>query len=126
MLDNSSISSSQITFFPKNFHNFFQKISCCGVLFLAVDIIRSFFVNFVKKFKNATGRLFFDQSDYCKSLKVNTEFNNKLCYILKPFVPNVPFLYPPKNIQKTVRFSDVFRGYRKGALRTNRLNITSA
>ena len=32
------------------------------------------------------------------------------------FVPNAPFLYP-----LTLRFSDVFRGYRQGALETNGL-----
>ena len=36
---------------------------------------------------------------------------------VNPFVPSATFLIPWK--QKTVRFSDVFRGYRKGALGTN-------
>ena len=41
------------------------------------------------------------------------------------FVPNVPFLYPLKTLE-TIRFSDVFRGYRKGALGTNGLRLGSA
>ena len=44
-----------------------------------------------------------------------------VCWWLNPFVPNAPFLYPWKH-RKTWRFSDVFRGYRKGALGTNELN----
>ena len=36
---------------------------------------------------------------------------------VNPFVPNAPFLYP----LKILRFSDVFRGERKGALQTNGL-----
>ena len=35
---------------------------------------------------------------------------------VKPFVLNAPFLYP-------VRFSDFFRGWRKGALGTNGLSV---
>ena len=35
------------------------------------------------------------------------------------FVPNAPFLYPQKN----KRFSDVFKGYRKGALGTTGWSI---
>ena len=44
-------------------------------------------------------------------------------YSFSPFFPNASFLYP-ENIrnQKTVRFSDVFRGYEKGTLETNGLN----
>ena len=38
--------------------------------------------------------------------------------LFNPFVPNAPFLYPPEN-RKPLRFSDVFRWYRKGALGTN-------
>ena len=34
--------------------------------------------------------------------------------ILNPFAPNAPFLYPLKT-SENVTFSDVFRGYRKGA-----------
>ena len=37
-----------------------------------------------------------------------------------PFVPIAPFLYPRKN-KKNLRFFDVFRGQRKGALGTNGL-----
>ena len=29
---------------------------------------------------------------------------------INPFVPNVPFLYPPKNIRKPYGFSDIFKG----------------
>ena len=39
---------------------------------------------------------------------------------LTDLFPMHPFLTPWKH-QKTVRFSDVFRGYRKDALGTNRL-----
>ena len=42
--------------------------------------------------------------------------------LLNPFVPNTPFLYSPPQ-PKTLRFSDVFMGYRKGTLGTNGLNI---
>ena len=42
--------------------------------------------------------------------------------ILNPFVPNAPFLYPWKHQKTVVRFSNVFRGKRKGVLGTNRLN----
>ena len=43
---------------------------------------------------------------------------------LYPFVPNVPALYPWKRFSgDPLRYSDVFRGSRKGALRTNRLNV---
>ena len=45
--------------------------------------------------------------------------------ILIPFVPNGPFLYPLKTFPTTLRFSDVFRGQRKGALGTNGLIKTS-
>ena len=38
---------------------------------------------------------------------------------INPFIPNAPFLYP----LKTLRFSDVFRGKRKGALGTNGLKV---
>ena len=38
---------------------------------------------------------------------------------VNPFVPSATFLIPWK--QKTVRFSDVFKGQRKGALGTNEL-----
>ena len=41
---------------------------------------------------------------------------------INPFVPSAPFLYPLKT-SETVRFSDVFRGQRKGALGTNGLII---
>ena len=40
--------------------------------------------------------------------------------IFNPLVPNAPFFYPLKT-SETVRFSDVFRSYRKGALGTNGL-----
>ena len=42
--------------------------------------------------------------------------------LLNPFVPNSPFLYSPPTPQN-LRFSGVFRGYKKGALGTNGLNI---
>ena len=46
--------------------------------------------------------------------------------LFNPFVPNAPFLYPLKH-QKTLRFSDVLMGERKGALETNGLiKLTSA
>ena len=38
---------------------------------------------------------------------------------INPFIPNAPFLYP----LKTLRFSDVFRGKRKGALGTSGLKV---
>ena len=44
---------------------------------------------------------------------------SSLC--ISPFILNAPFLFPLKT-QKTVRFSDVFRGQRKGKLGTNGLN----
>ena len=34
---------------------------------------------------------------------------------MSPFVPSAPFLYP-RNNQKTVRFSNVFRGVEKGCI----------
>ena len=39
---------------------------------------------------------------------------------INPFVPNTPFLYPLKTSKNVT--SDVFEGYRKGALGTNELN----
>ena len=44
---------------------------------------------------------------------------------LNPFVPKAPFLYPLKT-SKNLRFSDVFRGQRKGALGTNGLKEEGA
>ena len=41
-------------------------------------------------------------------------------FVINPFVPNAPFLYPLKT-KKTIRFSNVFRWWRKGALGTNEL-----
>ena len=35
-----------------------------------------------------------------------------------PFIRNVHFLYPPKTSENQ-RFSDIFRGYKKGKLRSN-------
>ena len=40
---------------------------------------------------------------------------------INPFVPSTHFLYPLKT-SKTVKFSDVFTGQRKGLLGTNGLN----
>ena len=40
-----------------------------------------------------------------------------------PFIPSAPFLYPLKH-QKTLRFSDVFKGYRYGTVGANRLKKT--
>ena len=56
---------------------------------------------FIAPFLNSTGRR--------KFLKIWSYFN--------PFVPNALFVCP----QKILRFSDVFRGQRNGALRTNGL-----
>ena len=42
--------------------------------------------------------------------------------LLNPVVPNAPFFYPWK-YQKAIRFSDVFMGWRKGALGTNGLSM---
>ena len=39
-----------------------------------------------------------------------------------PFSPNASFLYTLKH-ERTIRFSDVFRRYRKDALETNGLKI---
>ena len=44
---------------------------------------------------------------------------------LNPFVPNVPFFYPRKTSQ-TSRFSDFFKGKKKGALGTNGLISATA
>ena len=41
---------------------------------------------------------------------------------INPFVPNIPFLYPLKT-SGNLRFSDVFRGQRKGALGTDGLRL---
>ena len=41
---------------------------------------------------------------------------------LNPFQANVPFLYPLENVRKPW-VSDVFRGYRKGTLAWNGLNL---
>ena len=53
-----------------------------------------------------------------------TEYNLDFgtSYPINPFVPNVPFLCPWKH-QSVSRFSDVFRGERKGALGTSGLSI---
>ena len=48
----------------------------------------------------------------------NNNWRNKKIYLLTHFSPIHPFSAPWKH-QKTVRFCDVFRGYRKGALWTN-------
>ena len=37
---------------------------------------------------------------------------NWVIHLINPFVPDVPFLHPWSH-QKTLRFSDFFRGYRK-------------
>ena len=46
---------------------------------------------------------------------------DKMC-LFNPFIPNAPFTYPLKTLEN-LRFSDVFKGWRKGALGTNGLNI---
>ena len=43
-------------------------------------------------------------------------------WAINPLVLNAPFLYPWKD-QKTLWFSDLFRGWRKSALKTNRLKV---
>ena len=40
---------------------------------------------------------------------------------INSFVPSAPFLYPRKN-QKTLPFSDILKGQKKGALKTDGLN----
>ena len=45
----------------------------------------------------------------------------KYLQLLNPFQANVPFLYPLKTLEN-LRLSDVFRGYRKGALAWNGLS----
>ena len=52
----------------------------------------------------------------CSSKEVKAFFE----FIINSFVPNAPFLYPLKT-SKNGKFSDVSRGLRKGALRTNGL-----
>ena len=52
-----------------------------------------------------------------------TSFFYQMFNKLNPFVPNEPFLYPWKH-QETIRFSNVLRVSRKGALGTNGLNTT--
>ena len=47
-----------------------------------------------------------------------------ILFSLNSFVPEAPFLYP-LNYQKTLRLSDVLRGYRKGAMGANRLMLES-
>ena len=43
--------------------------------------------------------------------------------IINPFVPKAPFLYLVKTSENIITFSDVFKGYRKGALGTNGLKL---
>ena len=49
----------------------------------------------------------------CSSSKLR--FNIRHIIFINPFQANVPFLYPQKTSEKR-RFSDIFRGYRKGTL----------
>ena len=54
--------------------------------------------------------------------KVYSDQYIKLLHLINPFVPNAPFLYPRKH-KKNLRFSDDFKGHRKGALRANGLKV---
>ena len=58
-------------------------------------------------------------------MKINTGLKWVNCRILNLFVLNALFLYSLKTypLKTILQFSDVFRGYRKGALGTNELII---
>ena len=59
-----------------------------------------------------------------RALNVSGPFNMQLIAKVRnsfnPFHANIPFLYPPENVplktSENRRFSDVFRGYKKGTL----------
>ena len=54
---------------------------------------------------------------------VNVDMVRFFSHIVTQSFPMDPFFAPLKH-HKTVRFSDVFKGYRKDALGTNELNLT--
>ena len=52
--------------------------------------------------------------------KDHGQISNKQCILINPFQAIVPFLCPLKTSEKQ-RFSDIFKGYRKGTLARNGL-----
>ena len=60
----------------------------------------------------------FEQRSHCTKWKFLVYFMKESCNKFNLFRANVPFLYPLKSSQNQ-SFSDVFKGYRKGALACN-------
>ena len=58
-----------------------------------------------------------------ESIRLLLDSAKKIKISIKTFVANHPFSTPLKKHQKTVSFSDVFRGQRKGALQKNGLKV---
>ena len=63
-------------------------------------------------------------SEFFRSCKITEWFLSKVPIQFNPFVPNIPFHTPWKH-QKTVRFSDVFRGVEKGYIGSEWINVQS-
>ena len=64
--------------------------------------------------------LFNETPSITKNIFENKSSQCSTFIFLKPLLPNAPFLYPMKT-SENLRFSNVFRGYKKGISGSNGL-----